>query len=253
MNGERAATPHPGATPAAADAAAPSDHRPVVAIDTATSRAVLAVGRIDGTVLAVEAWAAGHRHAEELLPRLDALLARAGVGRPVPGSLAGVVVGTGPGGFTGLRVGLATARGLARAASAGLVGVPSGAALEAAVRAAGAAAPGADVAVLLPAGPTGRYVVRGGSASLAPPGGEDDDPAPGAILVAVDLAGRAGADAVALGAAALDGLPAALIALGCARLSAGADDAATVAPEYVTLPRGVAAAAGEVAWSPARP
>jgi hypothetical protein len=75
----------------------------------------------------------------------------------------------------------------------------------------------------------------------------------GAVLVAVDLAGRAEADAVTRGAAALGGLSAALLALGCARLAAGADDGATVAPEYVTLPRGVAVAAGEVAWSPARP
>jgi hypothetical protein len=123
----------------------------------------------------------------------------------------------------------------------------------------------AEVAVLLPAGPTGRYLVRGGHASLAPAGGAGAradggdagdaaaDPAPGAVLVAVDLGDRAAPDAVARGAAALEGLPAALVALGGARLVAGADDGASVAPEYVTLPRGVAAVAGEVAWSPARP
>jgi tRNA threonylcarbamoyl adenosine modification protein YeaZ len=224
-----------------------------VAIDTATSRAVLAVGRRDGSLLAVEAWAAGHRHAEELLARLDALLAAAGIGRPGPGSLAGIVVGTGPGGYTGLRVGLATARGLARAAASPLVGVPTGAALEAAARAAGVVAAGSSVALLLPAGPTGRYQVRDGVATLAPAGDDCGDPAEGAVLVAVDLEGRADPAALARGAAALDGLPAALLALGCPRLAAGADDGATVAPEYVTLPRGVAAAAGEVAWSPAHP
>lgn len=245
------------ARPEAAGRAAatpPPDRGIVVAIDTATSRAVLAVGRLDGSLVDSEAWVAGHRHAEELLGRLDALLARAGFGRPGPGSLVGIVVGSGPGGFTGLRVGLATARGLARATGSRLVGVPTWAALEAAARAAGTVAPGDEVAVLLAAGPGGRYLVRAGAASLAPGGGghDGDDPAPGAVAIAVDLAGRAGAEAVARGAAALDGLPAALLALGCARLAGGADDGASVVPEYVTLPRGVAAAAGKVAWSPVR-
>jgi tRNA threonylcarbamoyl adenosine modification protein YeaZ len=83
-------------------------------------------------LLDADAWDAGHRHAEELLARIADLLARAGVARPGPGSLSGVVVGTGPGGFTGLRVGLATARGIARVAAAPLVGIPTGVALAAA-------------------------------------------------------------------------------------------------------------------------
>ncbi len=253
--------------PAAATArpsAGATDGR-VLAIDTATSTAVVALGTLQGTLLAADAWEAGHRHAEELLARVAALLAGAGVERPGPGSLAGVIVGTGPGGFTGLRVGLATARGIARACGAPLLGVPTGTTLVAAARAAGVVAPDAAVAVLLPAGPTGRYLVRDGRAELAPvepapvelaavePARAEPTPAPGVVLVAVDLATRAPDDAVARGVAAQAGLAAALVALGAVRLRAGEDDATTLAPEYVTLPRGVTTAAGEVAWSPARP
>ena len=45
-------------------------------------------------------------------------------------------------------------------------------------------------------------------------------------------------------------LAAELLRLGAARLAAGdADDLALLVPDYVTLPRGVAATSGEVAWS----
>jgi hypothetical protein len=56
----------------------------------------------------------------------------------------------------------------------------------------------------------------------------------------VDLAGRAPADAAGLGDHAHDGLAAALLAAGAARLASdAADDLARLVPEYVTLPRGV--------------
>ena len=231
---------------------------PVLVVDTATTRAVIALGTLDGTLVAVDEWEAGHRHAEELLSRIADLLAGAGIGRPAPGTLAGIVAGTGPGGFTGLRVGLATVHGIARAAAAPAVGIPTGLALAAAARATGAVARDAVVAVLLPAGPTGRYLVRDGKAALVPPdkaAGDDlaGDLPPGVVLVAVDLAGRAPDDALARGAHVRPGLAAALIELGAERLRAGHDDGAALAPEYVTLPRGLAGVAGEVAWSPARP
>jgi tRNA threonylcarbamoyl adenosine modification protein YeaZ len=70
----------------------------------------------------VDGWSVGARQAHELLPRLLAALERAG------GSLkevAAIGVGTGPGSFTGLRVGMSVAKGLAFALERPIVGVPS--------------------------------------------------------------------------------------------------------------------------------
>lgn len=61
-------------------------------------------------------------HARDLLPELAKLLERAGV---AVRELRTLVVGTGPGSFTGLRVAIATVQGLARATGAGVVAVPS--------------------------------------------------------------------------------------------------------------------------------
>ena len=215
----------------------------LLAVDTATSVAVIALGGDDGRLEAHDSWTAGYRHGEDLLPRIRALLAGAGVALD---ELGGVIVGTGPGAFTGLRVGIATAKGIAHALSLPIAGVPSGDALIAAVAATGVASP----ALLLPAGPNDTVLVHAGLAPERLPGGTAPALAPGETLVAVDLDGRAPADAVALGERARAGLPAALLRLGAERLADGAgDDLARLVPEYVTLPRGVAATSGEVAWS----
>jgi tRNA threonylcarbamoyladenosine biosynthesis protein TsaB len=63
-----------------------------------------------------------HVHASDLLPALARLLEDLGVG---PAAIGTVFVGTGPGSYTGLRVGIATALGLARGSGAALFGVPS--------------------------------------------------------------------------------------------------------------------------------
>lgn len=220
---------------------------PLLAIDTATTRAVIALAEAGAAprVLRADAWAAGYRHGEELLARIEGLLAGAGV---APAELGGIVVGTGPGAFTGLRVGVATAKGLAHALRLPIVGVATSDALLDAVRAAeaGPAAPG--TVLLLPAGPSDRVACRAGEPATIVPGGHEPELRPGDRLVAVDLAGRAPDDAVARGERARDGLAEALVRLGGSRLVRGdVDDLARLEPEYVTIPRGVARPVGDEA------
>ncbi|MBS3966128.1 MAG: tRNA (adenosine(37)-N6)-threonylcarbamoyltransferase complex dimerization subunit type 1 TsaB [Truepera sp.] len=61
-------------------------------------------------------------HAKRLLPELARLMAQAGLERR---QLRGIAVGIGPGSYTGLRVGLATAQGLARGLAIPVQGVPT--------------------------------------------------------------------------------------------------------------------------------
>jgi tRNA threonylcarbamoyl adenosine modification protein YeaZ len=211
----------------------------LLALDTATSRVVVARGAFDGTLADVAGWPAGYRHGESLLPAIERLLAPVG-GRAAIGA---VVVGTGPGAFTGLRVGIATAKGLAHGLGCPIVGVPTGVALLAAAPVAGA--------LLLPAGPADRVLVRPGEPARLLPGGTEPDLRSGEQLVAVDLDGRAPEDALERGRVARDGLAEALLRLGAERLAAErrGDDLEALVPDYVTLPRGVTELTGEVAWS----
>lgn len=216
---------------------------PLLAIDTATATAVVALGDAAGTMLDQLSWTAGYRHGEELLVRLDELLGRNGTRI---GAIGAIVVGTGPGAFTGLRVGLATAKALAHALERPIVGVSTGRALLASPGVAGAL----PSALLLPAGPTDRVVVLPDGHAELLPGGSEPDLAPGTTIVAVDLDGRAPAVACARGESARAGLGAALLGLGAARLADGSiDDPAALVPEYVTLPRGVGGSGGEMRWS----
>ncbi|WP_417450367.1 tRNA (adenosine(37)-N6)-threonylcarbamoyltransferase complex dimerization subunit type 1 TsaB [Kordiimonas sp.] len=73
----------------------------------------------------------GRGHAERLLPMLDALLVEGGVGYD---SIRRIAVTTGPGTFTGLRIGLSVARGLGLALDVPVVGLSSLVALAASVR-----------------------------------------------------------------------------------------------------------------------
>jgi tRNA threonylcarbamoyl adenosine modification protein YeaZ len=207
---------------------------------------VVALGDRDGLLVADDGWVAGYRHGEELLPRLTALLQHSGV---TLNDVDAIIVGTGPGAFTGLRVGLATAKALAHGLGRPIVGVSTAAAL----RSAAAATGGAPGAVLLPAGPSDRVLVVEGSAAVLLPAGSDPPPDVDDGLIAVDLESRAPAAASALGERAAAGLSAALLRIGAERLGRGdVDDLARLVPEYVTLPRGVQRESGEVAWSHGR-
>ena len=93
----------------------------VLAIESATARLSAALVRGDEILALRTSETPGH-HAERILPLLDALLAEAAC--TVDGVDA-IGVSIGPGSFTSLRVGLATAKGLALGAARPLVAVPT--------------------------------------------------------------------------------------------------------------------------------
>lgn len=101
----------------------------VLAFDTAGSACSAALGRGDA-VLARERREMRHGHAEALLPMIDRVAAAAGL---AANEIDIVAVTVGPGGFTGIRAGLAAAHGLALAMGARLVGISSFAAVAGAI------------------------------------------------------------------------------------------------------------------------
>jgi len=98
----------------------------VLALDTATPTLVAGLARWsaggDAEVLAERALPSGNRHAELLTPAIRGVLDDAGVSR---GNLGAVVVGLGPGPFTGLRVGVVSGAALGDALTIPVVGVCS--------------------------------------------------------------------------------------------------------------------------------
>ena len=90
----------------------------LLAIDTSTSQTSIALFR--DAVLAEASWQAGQQQTRELLPEIQHLLGL--VGAKVK-DLTAIGVALGPGGFNGLRVGLATAKAIAAADGLPIVGI----------------------------------------------------------------------------------------------------------------------------------
>jgi tRNA threonylcarbamoyladenosine biosynthesis protein TsaB len=93
----------------------------ILGIETATAQVGCAVGRHDGVVASFRA-ARERRHVETLVPAIEFTCRQAGVDLT---DLAAVAVDVGPGLFSGLRVGVATAKAIAFALKIPMVGVAS--------------------------------------------------------------------------------------------------------------------------------
>jgi len=100
----------------------------ILAFDTSAGACSAALWR-DGAAIAAACEPMTRGHAEALMPMIQHTLAGAGVGY---GDLDAIAVTVGPGAFTGIRIGLAAARGMALAGSRPVVGVTT---LEALARA----------------------------------------------------------------------------------------------------------------------
>jgi len=97
----------------------------ILAIDTSTPVASVAItsGTLaDGSVPAVFSWRGAVSHSSRLLTVVETVMAEAKISFE---QLAGFAVGLGPGSFTGLRIAMATAKGLATATGLPLYGVSS--------------------------------------------------------------------------------------------------------------------------------
>jgi tRNA threonylcarbamoyladenosine biosynthesis protein TsaB len=110
----------------------------ILALETATTACSAALCAADGSVVAETVTLEGPAHTRRLLPGVHEVFEMAAASWSDVGTVA---VGLGPGAFTGLRIGVATARALAQAdGRVRLAGVPTAAALALAL----AGAPGAE-------------------------------------------------------------------------------------------------------------
>ena len=93
----------------------------ILGIDTASAQCAVALGR-DSTILTSASQPGRQGQAERLLPMIESCLRDTGLGYS---DLDGIAVTTGPGSFTGLRVGLAAAQALALACDIPALGIDS--------------------------------------------------------------------------------------------------------------------------------
>lgn len=208
----------------------------IIALDAASSDLSVAISQPDGVALDAIAWSTPQRQSAELLPRLLALLDR---NDRRLAEATGIAVGSGPGSFTGLRVAMALAKGLAFALDRPIVGVPSLAAwLE--------VEPGA-VAALARAGAREAYVQgRDADAPMIVDRDELGRLRTVTVVAPTELAAAFGLEAARQPRAA--GAIARAAAERLAREPAG-DDLPALEPIYLRAPRGVAATSEErVRW-----
>ena len=92
----------------------------ILGIDTSTSFASVGLS-VEGNV-STEIWESRHNHGREVMPAVMRLLDDASL---KPSDLDAVTVALGPGGFSSVRVGIATAQGLVAPTKAKLIGIPT--------------------------------------------------------------------------------------------------------------------------------
>ena len=207
----------------------------IIAIESGSSDPSLALAAPDGAAFAVDGWAGEGRQAGDLLPHLLALLA--GARRELSDATV-LAVGIGPGSFTGLRVSMSLAKGIAYALGVPICGVPSLAAwlLAEPQAVAAVARAGAQETYVLPRGEAEPRIVA--SAEL-----------PALLGTALVAAPSELASAFGLGnARSPSGAAAAIASLAAARLAQlpGGDDLERLEPAYLQAPRGIGPSSTEV-------
>lgn len=205
------------------------EHPPMtglLAIDTSTDQAGIALATPAGVV--AHSWPAARAQTTTVLPEIDRMVREHGM---VPADITGVVVATGPGTFTGLRVGVALVKGIVAASKVPMVGIPT-------LDIVFAQHPGGEVVAVLPAG-RGRVVWQQAG----------DTPRNSTIADLVDVMSHR-PDVTLTGELTANQLeelrsagvrvtpefrdPAVLLHLGAARIAAGdVDDPVTLEPTYL--------------------
>ena len=209
----------------------------IIGIDGASTDLSLALVERDGELVAEIAWMTAHRQSAELLPRLGQLMDAHGRHWSDVSALA---VGVGPGSFTGLRVSMALAKGLAFALDRPVVGVPS---LEAWLD----ADPGATAAIARAGAREAYRLDRGASVPII----ADRDLLRGGLDGAVVVAPSDVATAFGLDGSRPPRAGSAIARRAAARLETdpAGDDLEMLEPIYLRAPRGVTTESqGAVKW-----